>query len=73
MTMTMTIPNVKRAMMDVGLGDRINDLFARLDEMALDAMLAESIAQANRGEGRPAEEFERELDEEFAKGYYGRV
>jgi len=63
-------PNLKRAMKDIGLGERVNDLFARLDEIALDTMLAESIAAFDRGEGRPASEFIAEMREKFASGYY---
>ena len=73
MAMTMTAPKVKRAMTDIGLGNRINDLLARLDEIELDRRLAKSIAQADRGEFLSMEELMRELNEEFAKGYYGQI
>jgi len=73
MTMAMTAPKVKRAMRTIGLGDRAGDLLAILDEMALDAMLERSIAQADRGEGIPLEEFMKKWDNEFENGYYGKV
>ena len=73
---TTAIPNataIKRAMKTIGLGERAGDLLAILDEMALDAMLERSIAAFDRGEGRPVDDFLKELDEEFANGYYGKV
>ena len=73
MTMTMTAPNVKRAMKSIGLGDRASDLLAIFDKMELDRRLAKSMAQADRGEYISADEFERRLDEKFASGRYGIV
>jgi len=72
-TMTMTAPKIKRAMVNVGLGDRANEFLSILDEMELDRRLAISMAQADRGEFVPMEELMRELDEEFAEGYYGQI
>ena len=75
-TMTMTareMPSmltIKNAMKAMGLGDRINEFLAKIDEMALDAMLERSIAAMDRGEGIPFEEFKRKMDEKFANGYY---
>ena len=70
MTATMTAPTIKRAMKTMGLGDRAGEFLSILDEIALDTMLAESIAAFNRGEGRPASEFIAEMRERFASGYY---
>ena len=47
--------------------DAVLDL---LDEMELDRKLAIGLAEADRGEGRPIEEFMKELDEKFASGYF---
>ena len=68
-TMTMTAPKVKMAMKSIGLGDRVSDLLNKIDEMALDAMLDESIKAMDRGEGIPFDQFMRELDEEFAQRF----
>jgi len=69
---TMTAPTIKRAMKTIGLGDRAGDFLAIIDEMALDAMLEESMAEIERGEFIPAEEFEQEMREKFANGYFSK-
>ena len=49
--------------------DAVLDL---LDEMELDRKLAIGLAEADRGEGRPVEEFMKELNEKFANGYFSK-
>ena len=63
---TMTAPAVKRTMKTMGIGDRANEFLARMDKMALDAMLAEAVEEMNRGEGIPLDQFMRELRTDFA-------
>jgi len=41
-----------------------------LDEIELNRRLRISLEQADRGEGRPIEEFEKELNQKFANGYF---
>ena len=65
-TMTMTAPKIKRAMVNVGLGDRANEFLSILDEMELDRRLAISMAQADRGEFVSEEEIERMFDRVLA-------
>ncbi len=69
-TLTIEKKEIKRAMKRMGLDDRAKDLLDILDEMELDRNLKISMEEADRGEGISAEEFEKQLNEEFAKGYY---
>jgi hypothetical protein len=71
---TMTAPTVKRAMKSIGLGDRANDFLAKLDEMALDAMLDEAVADMKKGKGIPLDQFMAEMRADFAsRGYANRI
>ena len=60
---------IKHAMKSEELGDIMSNLFARIDEMELDRRLEISMAQADRGEGRPAREVIREMREWLASEY----
>jgi len=66
-TDTLTVTEVKQAMKVLRLGEWTEDL---LDEIELDRRLKISLEQADRGEGRPIEEFEKELNQKFASGYF---
>lgn len=71
---TITKPTVKRVMKSIGLGNRTNDFLAKLDEMALDAMLDEATADMKRDKGIPFEQFMTEMRADFAsRGYEDRV
>ena len=65
-------PNIKMAMENIGLGERAEDLLNMLEEMEFDRRLEISLAQADRGEGTPAEEVEKRIKEKFANGYFTR-
>jgi len=58
---------IANAMKVLRLGEWTDDL---LNEIELDRRLKISLEQADRGEVRPIEEFEKELNEKFANGYF---
>jgi len=62
--------DIRNVMGKMGLYDRMDTFLDLLDEIELDRKLQLSIEESDRGEGRPVEEFLKELDEEFASGYY---
>ena len=69
---TTAIPSVaaiERAMKSEELGNIMSNLFARIDEMELDRRLEISMAQADRGELRPAREVIKEMREWLASEY----
>jgi hypothetical protein len=68
-TDTLTVTEVKQAMKVLRLGEWTEDL---LDEIELDRRLKISLEQADRGEGRPIEEFKKELNQKFASGYFSK-
>jgi hypothetical protein len=68
-TATAIEPKIKMAMENIGLGERADEL---LDEIEFDRRLEISLAQADRGEGTPAEEVEKRIKEKFANGYFSK-
>jgi hypothetical protein len=61
---------IEQAMTSIGLCDKVDTLLDVLDKMELDRKLNKSIEEADRGEGRPVEDFLKEWDERIANGYY---
>ncbi|MCL2284451.1 MAG: hypothetical protein FWC26_14135 [Fibromonadales bacterium] len=43
-----------------------------LDEIEIDRRLKISMEQAEKGLGEPIEDFKRELDQQFASGYFSK-
>jgi len=65
-------PKIKKAMKNIGLGERADDLLAMLDEIELDRRLTKSLEQFERGETFPTEEMEKRTTERLNNGYYLR-
>jgi hypothetical protein len=63
---------IKKAMKKIGLSERANEFLDVLDEIELDISLKISMKQADRGEARPIEEFEKAMKEKFANGYFSK-
>jgi sensor histidine kinase regulating citrate/malate metabolism len=60
---------IKQAMGVLGLGNLTDNL---LDEIELDRRLKISLEQADKGLGRPIEDFKKELEQKFASGYFSK-
>jgi len=65
-------PKIKKAMKNIGLGERADDLLDMLDEIELDRRLAKSLEQFERGETFSTEEMEKRTTERLNNGYYLR-
>ena len=63
-------PKIKKAMKNIGLGERADDLLDMLDEIELDRRLAKSLKQFKRGETLTLEELDKRVMEKFKNGYY---
>jgi hypothetical protein len=63
-----SIPTITRVMTEIGLERRTDDFLDKLDEMELDRRLEISLAQADRGEDRPAEEVVNKVLEDLKAG-----
>jgi hypothetical protein len=60
---------IKQAMSILRLYNWADEL---LDEIELNRRLEISLEQANKGLGRPIEDFKKELDQKFASGYFSK-
>jgi hypothetical protein len=69
---TVIEPKIKKAMENIGLGERADDLLDMLDEIELDMALKESIEQLDRGEKISVEESIKRIEERLNNGYYLR-
>jgi len=65
-------PKIKKAMKNIGLGERADDLLDMLDEIELDRRLTKSLEQFERGETFSTEEMEKRTTERLNNGYYLR-
>jgi hypothetical protein len=69
--MTMEPVILKKAMTNIGLDYRFDDLLDELDEMELDRNLSISMEQARKGQKKPARQALKEIRERVLNGKKG--
>jgi hypothetical protein len=69
-TATAIEPKIKMAMENIGLGERADDLLDMLDEIELGIELQKGVEQIEKGETLTLQEFEKQMNEKVANGFY---